>query len=153
MRMQIVLGVLIDMVHIHRLMVKSEGWSNGMGGWGVPMVVTGVFSVWAFYQFPLKEEDGKVGNIFKSIVFIVLLAWIGLTGLATLLNLVVSAFSLFKISMPFAISAVLFSCALFWFGDFAIATVSKNSIGTPSKRVAALYYTFWIVERIPLFTF
>jgi hypothetical protein len=101
----------------------------------------------------VREEDGRVGSIFKSIAFIVLLAWIGLTGLATLLNLIASAFSLFKKSMLFAVSAVLFSCALFWLGDFCIATVSKNSIGTPSKQVAALYYTFWIVERMPLFTF
>lgn len=50
--MQIVLGVLVDAVHIHRLVMKSKGWSEGMGIWGVPMVVTAVFSVWAFYQFP-----------------------------------------------------------------------------------------------------
>lgn len=99
------------------------------------------------------DEDGKVGNIFKSIAFIVLLAWLGLTGLATLINFIVSAFSLFRISAPFAVSAVLFSCALFWLGDFAIATVSKNTIGTPSKQITALYYSIWIVERIPLFTF
>tara|TARA_R110002003_G_scaffold296_2_gene18594 strand:+ start:3325 stop:3669 length:345 start_codon:yes stop_codon:yes gene_type:complete len=103
--------------------------------------------------FVVTEEDGRVGNIFKSLAFIVLLAWIALTGLAALLSLVAAAFSLFKKSMPFAVSAVLFSCALFWLGDFGIATVSKNSIGTPSKQVAALYYTFWIVERMPLFTF
>jgi hypothetical protein len=52
--MQIILGLLVDAVHIHRLVVKSEGWSNGMGAWGVPMVVTGVFSVWAFYRFPCE---------------------------------------------------------------------------------------------------
>jgi hypothetical protein len=52
--MQIVLGVLVDAIHVHRLIVKSEGWSNGMGGWGVPMVVTAVFSIWAFYQFPCE---------------------------------------------------------------------------------------------------
>ena len=101
----------------------------------------------------VTEEDGRVGNIFKSIAFIVLLAWIALTGLATLLSFIASAFSLFKMSVPFAVSAVLFSCALFWLGDFGIATVSRNTIGTPSKQVATLYYTFWIVERIPLFTF
>jgi hypothetical protein len=76
-----------------------------------------------------------------------------LTGLATLLSLLVSVFRLFKNSKRFAVSAVLFSCALFWMGDFAIATVSRNSIGTPSKQVAALYYAFWVVERLPLFTF
>jgi hypothetical protein len=52
--MQIVLGVLVDAVHVHRLVVKCVGWSNGMGAWGVPMVATGVFSVWAFYQFPCE---------------------------------------------------------------------------------------------------
>ena len=103
--------------------------------------------------FVVGNEDGRIGNIFKSIGFLALLAWIGLTGLATLLNFVISVFSLFKESRLFALSAVLFSCALFWLGDFAIATVSKNSIGTPSKQVAGLYYAFWVVERIPLFTF
>jgi hypothetical protein len=39
-------------VHIHRLMMKHEEWSRGLGAWGVPIVATGVFSVWAFYQFP-----------------------------------------------------------------------------------------------------
>jgi hypothetical protein len=101
----------------------------------------------------VTDEDGRVGNIFKSIAFIVLLAWIAFTGLATLLSLVVSACLLFKNVMLFAVSAVLFSCALFWLGDFGIATVSKNSIGIPSKQVAVLYYTFWIIERLPLFTF
>jgi hypothetical protein len=52
--MQIVLGVLVDAVHIHRLVVKCEGWSNGLGAWGMPMVATGIFSVWAFYQFPCE---------------------------------------------------------------------------------------------------
>ena len=169
--MQIALGVLVDAVHVHRLMVKTEGWSNSLGPWGVPMILTGVFSIWAFYQFPRKcyahscpssnidlviidrEEDGDVGNIFKSIAFIVLLAWLCLTGLATALYLILTGLSLFKDSMYFAISAILFSCALFWFGDFGIATVSKNTIGMPSKQVTALYYSFWIVERLPLFTF
>jgi hypothetical protein len=44
--------VLVDVVHIHRLMMKHEEWSRGLGAWGVPIVATGVFSVWAFYQFP-----------------------------------------------------------------------------------------------------
>lgn len=89
----------------------------------------------------------------KSIAFIVLLAWIAATGLATSISLVASVSSLFKKSVPFAVSAVLFTCALFWLGDFGIATVSKNTIGTPSKQVAGLYYSFWVIERIPLFTF
>jgi hypothetical protein len=101
----------------------------------------------------VAEEDSKIGNIFGPITFIVLLAWIGLTGLATLLSLIASVFELFKRSLPFVVSAVLFSCALFWLGDYGIAIVSKNSIGTPSKQVSALYYNFWIVERMLLFTF
>ncbi len=52
--MQIVLAVVVDAIHVHRLIVKSEGWSKGMAPWGVLLVVTGVFSVWAFYQFPRK---------------------------------------------------------------------------------------------------
>lgn len=52
--MQIVLGVLVDAVHLHRLLGKSEGRIDRIGAWGVPMVATGVFSVWAFYQFPCK---------------------------------------------------------------------------------------------------
>ena len=51
---QIVLGVLVDAVHVHRLMVKSEGRIDRIGAWGMPIVVTGVFSVWAFYQFPCR---------------------------------------------------------------------------------------------------
>jgi hypothetical protein len=98
------------------------------------------------------EEYGRVGKIFKSVDFIVLLGCIGLTRLGTLPNLVVSAFSFFKQSMLFAVSVVLFSCALFWLGEFGIATVSINSFGTPSKQVAGLYYTLRIVEIIPLFT-
>jgi cyanate permease len=34
--------------------VKQEGWSNTLGWWAVPMIVTAVFSVWAFYQFPCE---------------------------------------------------------------------------------------------------
>jgi hypothetical protein len=99
------------------------------------------------------EEDGRVGTIFKSVEFILLLGCIGLTRLATLPNIVVSAFSFFKPSILFAVSVVLFSCALFWLGEFGIATVSTNSFGAPSKQVAALYYTLRIIERIPLFAF
>lgn len=60
---------------------------------------------------------------------------------------------MFKESTWFAISAVSLSCALFWLGDFGIAVVSKNSIGTPGTQIQALYYAYWVVERIPLFTF
>ena len=52
--MQLVLGVIVDAVHVHRLAVKQEGWSNRLGAWGVPMIATAVFSVWAFYQFPCE---------------------------------------------------------------------------------------------------
>ncbi|KAH7080531.1 hypothetical protein BKA63DRAFT_488282 [Paraphoma chrysanthemicola] len=151
--MQIVLGVLIDAIHIHRLMVKSEGWSNGMGAWGIPMVITGVFSVWAFYQFPHRDEDGRTGTILKSITFLVLLALLGLSGFATLVTFLGAVFTLFRESRYFAMSAVVLTCALFWLGDFAIALVNKNTIGTPSQRIAPMYYAFWVVERMPLFTF
>lgn len=169
--MHIILGVLVDAVHVHRLMIKAEGWRDSLGPWGVPMIVTGVCSVWAFYQFPRKyhvpsclgsnidlviidsEEDGDVGSILKSIAFIVLLAWLALTGLAAALSLILTGLDSFKDAAYFAASAIFFSCALFWFGDFCIATISKNTIGTPSKQVTALYYGFWIVERLPLFTF
>ncbi|KAH6643215.1 hypothetical protein C7974DRAFT_387049 [Boeremia exigua] len=151
--MQIVLGVLVDAVHVHRLIIDTDEWSNSLGLWGVPMVLTGVFSIWAFYQFPHTEESGNIGNVLKSIAFLVLLAWLGLTGLVTAFNFIWTAVSLFKNSIIFAVPAILFSCALFWFGDFGIATVSKNTIGTPSKQVTALYYSFWLVEKLPLFTF
>jgi hypothetical protein len=62
-------------------------------------------------------------------------------------------FTLFKESLLFFVSAILLSCALFWFGDFGLAVVSKNIIGTPSNQVEVLYYTYWVVERIPMFTF
>ena len=101
----------------------------------------------------VKDEDSKLGSIQGSIGLILLLLWLGLTGLATLLSFLVCVFSLFKESSPFALSVVVFSCALFWLGDWGIAVVSKNSIGTPSEQIQALYYTYWIVERIPLFTF
>jgi hypothetical protein len=51
---QLVLGVIVDAVHVHRLVVKQEGWSNTLEWWAVPMIVTAVFSVWAFYQFPCE---------------------------------------------------------------------------------------------------
>ena len=169
--MQIVLGILVDAVHLHRLTVKAEGWSDKLGPWGVPMILTGIFSIWAFYQFPRqfvlpfcfkshadlmqidRDEDGKTGSILKSIALIVLLVWLGLTGLAAAFSLIVAVMRIFKGSAHFAVSAILFSCALFWFGDFGIATVSKNTMGMPSKQITALYYSFWIVERLPLLTF
>ncbi|CAO2656528.1 Nn.00g053310.m01.CDS01 [Neocucurbitaria sp. VM-36] len=151
--MQIVLNALIDFIHIHRMVLKAQGWSKSISFWAIPLLVVSIFSVYAFYQFPFKDEDGKTGTIFKSIVLIVLLAWIGLTGLATLLTFLASVFTWFKDPLLFAVSAIFLSCALFWLGDFGIALVSKNSIGTPSNQIKALYYTFWVVERLPLFTF
>jgi hypothetical protein len=70
-----------------------------------------------------------------------------------LINIFVCIFSKFKKTSPFAISAVLLSCGLFWFGDFGMAIVSRSTIGTPSDQVRVLYWTYWVVERIPLFTF
>jgi hypothetical protein len=84
---------------------------------------------------------------------IVLIAWVGLTGLATLISFFAYIFSLFKEPFAFFTTAALLSCALFWFGDFGLAVVSKSFIGMPSDRIRVLYYTYWVVERIPLFTF
>ena len=61
--------------------------------------------------------------------------------------------SKFRNCATFGVAVVLLSCGLFWFGDFGMAIVSKSTLGTPSKQVAALYYTYWVVERLPLFTF
>ena len=59
----------------------------------------------------------------------------------------------FKNCATFGVAAVLLSCGLFWIGDFGMAIVSRSTLGTPSKQVAALYYTYWVVERLPLLTF
>jgi Ca2+/Na+ antiporter len=103
----------------------------------------------------VEDEDGRVGSLIGSAIFIVLLVYIGLTGLATLINMLVCIFRLFKQPAPFgfAVAAILFSCGLYWFGDFGMAIVTRNTIGTPSDRIKVLYYTYWVVERIPLFTF
>jgi hypothetical protein len=169
--MQIVLHALIDSIHIHRMLVGSPGWSNSTSIWAVPLLVVSFFSIYAFYEFPCKsrwtnsqtsetnaqftveDSDGRVGSLFGSAIFIVLIVWIGLTGFATLINIFVCIFSKFKKASPFAISAVLLSCGLFWFGDFGMAIVSRSTIGTPSDQVRVLYWTYWVVERIPLFTF
>ncbi|OAL45876.1 hypothetical protein IQ07DRAFT_603805 [Pyrenochaeta sp. DS3sAY3a] len=151
--MQIVLGAIIDFIHIHRVALKAEGWSKSLSLWAIPLVIVSVFSIYAFYQFPFTEKDGRIGNIYKSIGFILLLAFIGLSGLATLFCFLGSVCTMFKESTWFAVSAVSLSCALFWLGDFGIAVVSKNSIGTPGTHIQALYYTYWVVERIPLLTF
>jgi hypothetical protein len=81
------------------------------------------------------------------------MGWIGLTGFATLLSGTLYLFSLFQEPLLFFVSAVLLSCGLFWFGDFGLAVVSKSVIGRPSNQVRVLYYTYWVVERIPMFTF
>jgi hypothetical protein len=169
--MQIILHALIDIIHIHRMLVGSPGWSNSTSIWAVPLLVVSFFSIYAFYEFPCKsrwinsqtsetnvqftveDSDGRVGSLFGSAIFIVLIVWIGLTGFATLINIFVCIFSKFKKTSPFAISAVLLSCGLFWFGDFCMAIVSRSTIGTPSDQVRVLYWTYWVVERIPLFTF
>lgn len=103
----------------------------------------------------VEDEDGRVGSLIGSAIFIVLLVYIGLTGLATLINMLVCIFCLFKQPAPFgfAVAAILLSCGLYWFGDFGMAIVTRNTIGTPSDRIKVLYYTYWVVERIPLFTF
>jgi hypothetical protein len=82
-----------------------------------------------------------------------LIAWIGLTGLATLVTFIIYVFSLFQDPFLFFLAAALLSCGLYLFGDFGLAIVSKSMIGTPSDRIRVLYYTYWLVERIPLFTF
>lgn len=103
----------------------------------------------------VEDEDGKVGHLLGTAIFLVLLVYIGLTGLATLINVLICIFRLFKQPGPFgfAVSAILLSCGLYWWGDFGMAIVSNNSLGTPSDRIRVLYYTYWVVERIPLFTF
>src|SRR5437868_5631687 len=52
-----------------------------------------------------------------------------------------------------AVAGLLCSCAYFLCGDYAVAVLTGNTIGTPRKKVAALYWAFWIFERVPLFTF
>lgn len=54
--MQIVLGALVDIVHIHRIISKAQGWTNSMSLWTFPLLITSIFSVYAFYQLPCKRK-------------------------------------------------------------------------------------------------
>lgn len=57
--MQIVLGALIDFIHIHRMALKAEGWSRSISVWAVPLVVVSIFSIYAFYQFPCESRRSR----------------------------------------------------------------------------------------------
>jgi len=53
-----------------------------------------------------------------------------------------------------AVAGLMCSCAYFLCGDYAVAVLTGNTIGSPrEKKVASLYWTFWVFERVPLFTF
>lgn len=52
--MQIVLGAIMDFIHIHRVALKAEGFSRSLSLWAVPLVIVSVFSIYAFYQFPCE---------------------------------------------------------------------------------------------------
>jgi hypothetical protein len=54
--MQIVLHALIDIIHIHRMLVGSPGWSSSTSIWAVPLLVVSFFSIYAFYEFPCKSR-------------------------------------------------------------------------------------------------
>lgn len=55
--MQIVLGAIIDFIHIHRVALKAEGWSKSLSLWAIPLVIVSVFSIYAFYQFPCEFKS------------------------------------------------------------------------------------------------
>jgi hypothetical protein len=102
--MRIVLGASIDIIHIHRMVSKDEGWIHSTSYWAVSLLVVSIISLYALYEFLASEdqflccalrtnsdiivthEDGRTRSIFKSIVLILLFAWIGITGLATLIS-------------------------------------------------------------------
>jgi hypothetical protein len=54
--MQIVLHALIDIIHVHRMLIGSPGWSSSTSIWAVPLLVVSFFSLYAFYEFPCKSR-------------------------------------------------------------------------------------------------
>lgn len=54
--MQIVLYALLDIIHIHRMVVGSGGWNNSTVIWTIPLLVVSCFSIYAFYEFPCKLQ-------------------------------------------------------------------------------------------------
>jgi len=51
------------------------------------------------------------------------------------------------------VSGLVCSLAYFLSGDYAVAVLTGNTIGLPTKKYQELYWVFWIFERVPLFTF
>jgi magnesium-transporting ATPase (P-type) len=52
--MQIVLGALVDIIHIHRIVSKAEGWTGSISFWAIPLLVVSIFSLYALYEFPCE---------------------------------------------------------------------------------------------------
>jgi len=51
------------------------------------------------------------------------------------------------------VSGLVCSLAYFLSGDYAVAVLTGNTIGLPTKNYQELYWVFWVFERVPLFTF
>jgi len=51
------------------------------------------------------------------------------------------------------VSGLVCSLAYFLSGDYAVAVLTGNTIGLPTKKYEGLYWVFWVFERVPLFTF
>ena len=51
------------------------------------------------------------------------------------------------------VSGLVCSLAYFLSGDYAVAVLTGNTFGLPTKEYQVLYWVFWVFERVPLFTF
>ncbi|KAJ2897708.1 hypothetical protein MKZ38_004485 [Zalerion maritima] len=152
--LHVVLDVIKGIVNIHKYLNEEKGLVRMTVVWGIILYAVSYIALYALSQMMGKRErlQGRFDGVSIPILVVILVS-----ALIAFVSFIVwvkgscrkEAGSLHVV----VVSGLICSCGYFLAGDWGVAVMTGNTIGSPdNSSVASLFWTYWIFGRFALLT-